>query len=161
MDLFRRNRRKIYFFQTTNVNTPHVLSSAWASERQNPAARTEIVFRNFRVPLVQRKFFDWREQTKATRGNSVNKGTSFATYRAITNTHMIKVRIHFKLDLAAVARTLVCLFHRVTPMFRSSPDRHDFFGLSSSNSPRNQRLELMKPDRIALCRQRPLVPRAA
>jgi hypothetical protein len=113
MDLFRRNRRKIYFFQTTNVNTPHVLSSAWASERQNPAARTEIVFRNFRVPLVQRKLFYGGDETEAIRGNSVYERASFAAYRAVTNTHMIQIGIYFKRDLAAVTRTLVCRFHDV------------------------------------------------
>ena len=111
MDAPDRDRVEIDAFETPDVDRPHPRIGAGATERLNPAGRTEIVPRGMGMECVQRQVLDWGEQLEAFRVHSMIQSAASPTYRTIAYPNMIQIGDHLEFDPAAMAGTSISILH--------------------------------------------------
>jgi hypothetical protein len=111
MHVLDGNRRQIDAFEATDVDASSFGSRARTTERQDSTVGAEIVLGGPGVPLIQRKLFDRRQQTKTFLFDTMDQRASSTAYRTVANPDVIQIGVHFEPNLTAMTRTFVCLLH--------------------------------------------------
>ena len=113
MHVFDVERADLYVWQATNIDAPALGRRSGAPKRKNSTHGTKIVFRSFRIPLIERQVFQRRQRTEAAFLDAMNKRSSTATYGAVTYADVVKVRIDLEFHLSAMATAAIGRFHDV------------------------------------------------
>src|SRR5262249_31243705 len=119
VDLPDRDRREIDVVQTSHVDRPEVWRRPRPTEGKDPARGAEIVLGGSRMPLVEGKLVERRQETEAGFLDPMGQRASLPTDAAVAQPNMVDVRIDLEANLPAVTGPLVGLH----PLLRGSIPR--------------------------------------